>query len=103
MKTFYIFMKKLEEQDSLFMNYDWHEKNNVPVKEAQYNYIYGGFYNGEDTDMEILDSVYYRFNVAHPSDYRNRSVSVSDVIVIAGEDGAHAYFVDSFGFTEVSK
>lgn len=101
MKAFFIFMKKETEKESLFMNYSWHERNNVPVNAGQYGFVYGGFYNQEDTDMEILDSVYSLFNMNKPADYNRRSVSVSDVIAIAGKDGVHAYFVDSFGFTEV--
>ncbi|HEX8119474.1 MAG TPA: YodL domain-containing protein, partial [Pyrinomonadaceae bacterium] len=47
------------------------------------------------TDEEILDSVYYMLNQEHPDDYRQRSLSVGDVVVL---DHNRAYAVEGFGF-----
>ena len=38
-----------------------------------------------------------------PEDFTGHSLSVSDIVVLAGADGVTAHYVDSFGFTEVSK
>ena len=46
--------------------------------------------------------MFYIFNMAHPQDYRTRSLSVSDVIEIVEESGSTFYYCDSIGFREVS-
>jgi hypothetical protein len=52
---------------------------------------------------ETLEDVYCVFNIGHPSDYRGRSLSVSDVVEIKNEDGNSTFhFCDSIGFQEIS-
>ena len=48
-----------------------------------------------------LDSLYTKFNVERPEDFKGHSLSVSDVIVVNDEHGKTAWFVDSFGFTQL--
>ena len=52
---------------------------------------------------ETLETIYTKFNIDHPADYKAHSLSVSDIVVLHenGENSAH--FVDSFGFTELPK
>lgn len=47
---------------------------------------------------DTLDSIYERFNLQHPADFRGHSLSVSDVIVMHQNGQDQAYYVDSFGF-----
>lgn len=63
--------------------------------------LYEKVYDGKLGASDTLDSIYERFNLQHPDDFRGHSLSVSDVIVLHenGKDTAH--FVDSFGFTEI--
>ena len=55
------------------------------------------------TQSETLEAIYKKLNIDHPADYKAHSLSVSDIVVLHenGENSAH--FVDSFGFTELSK
>ena len=55
------------------------------------------------TQSETLETIYTKFNIDHPADYKAHSLSVSDIVVLHenGENSAH--FVDSFGFTELPK
>lgn len=55
------------------------------------------------TQSETLEAIYTKFNIDHPADYKEHSLSVSDIVVLHenGENSAH--FVDSFGFTELPK
>jgi len=54
------------------------------------------------TDAErILDEVYARFNLDHPSDFTGHSVSISDVIALKLNNQVTAYYVDVFGFQEL--
>lgn len=63
--------------------------------------IYDAVYHG-DVEANNLEDVYRIFNLEHPENYRGRSLSVSDVVVVSAEDGEQkAYYCDSFGFKEV--
>lgn len=48
-----------------------------------------------------LDDLYYEFNMQHPLDFRGHSMSVSDIVVIHSQGEDKAFYVDTFGFTEV--
>ncbi len=48
-----------------------------------------------------LDDLYYEFNMQHPKDFRGHSMSVSDIVVLHKRDEDKAFYVDTFGFTEV--
>lgn len=76
------------------------------IKPENYELIYVGKmsklsaeYGRLPTREDKLETIYEKFNINHPADYRGHSLSVSDVVVlhINGENSAH--YVDSFGFT----
>lgn len=80
-----------------FESYDRLIKHGNSVSKSNYDQMYSGkLFNGE-----TLDSIYERFNLQHPADFRGHSLSVSDVIVIHQEGQNQAYYVDSFGFRQV--
>lgn len=74
------------------------------IKPENYELIYVGNLSElqEQTEGEMLEAIYEKFNIDHPEDYRGHSLSVSDIVVLHqnGENSAH--FVDSFGFTGLS-
>ena len=53
-------------------------------------------------DEDTLDGIYERFNIDRPEDFTGHSLSVSDIVVTNRNGEVRAYFVDSFGFTEVT-
>ena len=55
------------------------------------------------TQSETLEAIYTKFNIDHPADYKAHSLSVSDIVVLHEDGENSAHFVDSFGFTELSK
>ena len=55
------------------------------------------------TQSETLEAIYTKFNIDHPADYKAHSLSVSDIVVLHENGENTAHFVDSFGFTELSK
>lgn len=55
------------------------------------------------TQSETLEAIYTKFNIDHPADYKAHSLSVSDIVVLHEDGENSAYFVDSFGFTELPK
>ena len=48
-------------------------------------------------DEDVLESLFYIFNVRRPDDFKGRSISVSDVIELNGK----YYYTDTFGFKEI--
>lgn len=62
---------------------------------------YEKVYEAPKTESDTLDSIYYKFNMEHPADFRGHSLSVSDVIVFHENGVDTAHYVDSFGFTAV--
>lgn len=62
-----------------------------------YELIYSDRLGMEDT----LNSLYEKFNINHPQDFTGHSLWVSDVVVMRKNGESKAYYVDSFGFTEL--
>lgn len=87
----------VEMQDYCFEPYDRLHKAGLRVDYDNYDHVYSGFCDGR-TEPEDL---FVRFNTDLPGDYRGRSVSVSDVLVLREHGGQHAYYVDRFGFKQV--
>jgi hypothetical protein len=60
------------------------------------------FFNGLIPDHNrTLEALFANFQDNRPADFTQRSVSVSDVIVLQHSGEVSAYFVDSFGFKEL--
>ena len=55
------------------------------------------------TETDTLDTIYERFNIDHPEDFKGHSLSVSDIVVMNRDGEVKAYFVDSFSFTDVTE
>lgn len=80
-----------------FMNLSFIERYGYQVHKEDYQLVYSDrLWQGE-----TLDSLYERFNIAHPEDYTGHSLSVSDMIVLNEGGNVKAYFVDSISFREL--
>lgn len=84
-------------RDQMFMNMKELRAMRVTPNIASYDSVYKGTLEPGMT----LDSLYTKFNVERPEDFKGHSLSVSDVIVVNDEHGKTAWFVDSFGFTQL--
>lgn len=64
--------------------------------------LYDRVYDGK-LDCNSLETIYEKFNINHPADYKGRSLSVSDVVEIRESDTLYPgfYFVDSIGFKSI--
>ena len=64
--------------------------------------LYDRVYDGK-LDCNSLETIYEKFNINHPADYKGRSLSVSDVVEIRERDTLNPgfYFVDSIGFKSI--
>lgn len=50
---------------------------------------------------ETLETIYERFNIHRSGDFTGHSLSVSEVVVLESETEKKAFYVDSFGFSEL--
>ncbi|VYU44191.1 Antirestriction protein (ArdA) [Eubacterium limosum] len=97
--TFTIYQLKRgdETRDFRFEPYDRLQAAGLAVDPANYAHIYTApIENGMS-----LESIFERFNIDHPKDFKGHSLSVSDVVVLHqnGQDTAH--YVDSIGYRQV--
>lgn len=76
---------------------DYINKEGLEVVAADYECVYSGILLKSD-DLETL---YSMFNDLPPADFKAHSMSVSDVVVTNRDHELRAYYVDSFGFTEL--
>lgn len=86
-----------ENRDIRFERLSHLEKRGIAVSAKNYNAVYSGKLSAGET----LDSIYERFNLHHPDDFRGHSLSVSDVVVIHKNDKDIPFYVDAFGFRQV--
>lgn len=84
-----------------FLGYDSLEKfqHSKEINAAIYDKVYSG-----EMECSSLESIYRKFNIEHPADYKARSLSVSDVVEIRESDTLEKgfFFVDSVGFKSIS-
>lgn len=69
----------------------------LSVEAGNYDQIYTAPLSEGDT----LEGLYTRFNIDRPEDFTGHSLSVSDVVVLRQGGKDRAFYVDSFGFSEV--
>lgn len=78
-----------------FWGYDWASAHGFSKED--YALAYEGSVPEAEPDV-ALEVLYRTFNSStRPSDFKGRSMSVSDVVVLNGK----AYYCDHVGFTEV--
>jgi hypothetical protein len=83
-----------ETRDYRFESIDRLESRGLSVDKNNYNFVYSAPLMENDT----LDSLFMKFNVEHPADFRGHSLSVSDIIVTRQDNETKAHYVDSHGY-----
>ena len=84
-------------RNQLFMGMDELREKGITVTADQYQCVYSSRY----LPNENMDAIYSIFNDDPPADYKVRSLSVSDVVIMNQDGDMRAYFVDRFGFQEL--
>ena len=81
-----------------FESMDYLQKSGHTVRPELYDKVFEG-----KLDCGNLEDVYQMLNLNHPTGYRGRSLSVSDVVAVCDPNtGAERYyFCDSIGFKEI--
>ena len=84
-------------REYLFMGTEYLKGQGFSVEYEDYQMVYSDVL-GEN---ETLDSLYEKFNIGRPLDFKGHSLSVSDVVAIKRDGEVTAHYVDSFGYTEL--
>ena len=103
--TIYQIKKGEEYHNARFTDWKGLKRYNVPFDKNSYESVYGGYITDISRSQNravILDDIFRKFNVDRPEDFRGHSLSVSDIIVLEDKNSSSAFFVDSYGMTEVT-
>ena len=84
-----------------FMNYDYLQSKGVTPERGGYDAIYTGGFMDYGNARTNLDMIYQRFNVDHPADFKEHSLSVSDIVALKQNGVVSCHYVDSIGFREL--
>ena len=80
-----------------YMSLDFIEKMGMSVKGADYQMMYQGVLEAQDT----LEDLYIKFNIDRPEDFEGHSMSTSDVVILKRDGEMKAYYVNDIGFREL--
>jgi len=87
-----------------FMDYEWAiaygfnlDDYKVVYEEETYDYRQHKVDGEQITITRFLDTIYTRFNLYRPENYKARSLSTSDIVVL----GDKKYYCDSIGWKEI--
>ena len=84
-------------RDYRFEPLDAIRNNGLSVKPENYELVY----TAPLTEQDSLESMYTRFNIDHPADFKGHSLSVSDIVVLHQDGKDTAHYCDRFGFSQV--
>jgi len=79
-----------------FRAYDEVLKVSGEPSKDNYDVVFDG---GLDTNN--LESIYTKFNMDHPSDFKGHSLSISDVVELYDDSSSEFHYVDQFGFKAI--
>ena len=82
-----------------FISYRRVRKLNYEISENTYKKVYEGEIEEDDPSdtLMTLESLFQKFNINRPSDFRGHSLSVADIIILDDI----AYYTDDIGFKEI--
>lgn len=84
-------------RDYMFLSHDSLEDYEMRREDYRLEYV------APLSEADTLDTIYERFNIDRPEDFQGHSLSVSDIVVMNRDGEVKAYFVDNFGFTDVTE
>ena len=85
--------------DRRFMAMEYLQSKGLPVERTYYEPIYAMTVSTAETRPEqLLEDVFYIFNMNRPADFKGHSLSVSDIVALKIHGAVSFHYVDSFGF-----
>ena len=79
-----------------FRNYDEVLKVSGEPSKNNYDVVFDG-----ELETNDLESIYTKFNMDHPTDFKGHSLSISDVVELYDENSSEFNYVDQFGFKAI--
>ena len=81
-----------------FISYEALRRSGNQAEIERYDLVYVAPLLPYKDQNTMLDSIYEKFNIAHPSDFYGHSLSVSDIVAIRTNGQVSCHYVDSIGF-----
>lgn len=92
-------IKNIRDTDYSFMGWDY-AKDKIRI--SDYDGKYYSHIDGDST-VSVLEKLFEIFNINHPEDFCGHSLSVSDIVVLFGDDSCRWYYCDSFGWEDITQ
>ena len=89
---------KGEGREYAFLSFDSLRAKGKAPERKDYQLVYSDIL---ETD-ENRDSLFIKFNLAHPSDFTGHSLSISDILVLKKNGEIHVSYVDMIGFVPLA-
>ena len=89
---------KGEGREYAFLSFDSLRAKGKEPERKDYQLVYSDIL---ETD-ENRDSLFIKFNLAHPSDFTGHSLSISDILVLKKNGEIHVSYVDMIGFVPLA-
>lgn len=90
-----------ETRDREFMSYSYLQRKGMEPEIDHYEVVYASALPAHHNQTELLEGLYQKFNINHPSDFTGHSLSVSDIVALRVNGVVSSHYVDSFGFKEL--
>ena len=90
-----------ETRDREFMSYSYLQRKGMEPEIDHYEVVYASALPAHHNQTELLEGLYQKFNIDHPSDFTGHSLSVSDIVALRVNGVVSSHYVDSFGFKEL--
>jgi len=95
-------LKRIDETwDERFESLSALERRGKEPNIDHYDVVYVGALPAYTEQTAMLESLYTKFNIDHPEDFRGHSMSVSDIVAIKQNEMVSCHYVDSIGFKEL--
>ena len=89
--------------DHRFMAMSQLQAAGLTVERTNYEMVYTGALHQTSGKAvpELLNNIFYRFNMERPEDFYGHSLSVSDVVALKVDGVVTAHYVDRYGWQEL--
>lgn len=101
--TYAIYQLKRDDAttDIRFMNSDYLREKGIEPQYENYELIYTGALSKNGSQIDKLEDLYRIFNIEHPQDFTEHSLSVSDIVALKQAGVVSYHYVDSIGYKEL--
>lgn len=89
--------------DHRFMAMSQLQATGLTVERTNYEVVYAGVLHQTSSKAvpELLNDIFYRFNMERPEDFHGHSLSVSDIVALKVDGNVTAHYVDRYGWQEL--